>query len=169
MNKNQKSRVMGSGLLAGAAALLTLSCADHYDGDESWTPQVQNATLQSPSASDIKVVASPDGSSMTISWPVVYGAGGYAIALYNVNNPNSPQLVKTDTIDGCSVTTSREEDTNYSLTLRTLGNEKYNNQAAAENTEYKFQCLLSAVAALNEGDRGTLDLSIDKRAHLTYD
>ena len=40
---------------------------------------------------------------------------------------------------------------------------------ANENVEYKFQCLLSAVEALNEGDRGTLDLSIDKRAHLTYD
>ncbi len=40
---------------------------------------------------------------------------------------------------------------------------------ANENVEYKFQCLLSAVAALSEGDRGTLDLSIDKRAHLTYD
>lgn len=38
-----------------------------------------------------------------------------------------------------------------------------------ENVEYKFQCLLSAVEALSEGDRGTLDLSIDKRAHLTYD
>ena len=38
-----------------------------------------------------------------------------------------------------------------------------------ENVEYKFQCLLSAVDALSEGDRGTLDLSIDKRAHLTYD
>ena len=40
---------------------------------------------------------------------------------------------------------------------------------AHENIEYKFQCLLSAVEALNEGDRGTLDLSIDKRADLTYD
>ena len=38
-----------------------------------------------------------------------------------------------------------------------------------ENVEYKFQCLISAVDALAEGDRGTLDLSIDKRAHLTYD
>ena len=38
-----------------------------------------------------------------------------------------------------------------------------------ENLEYKFQLLLSAVDALGEGDRGTLDLSIDKRAHLTYD
>ncbi len=40
---------------------------------------------------------------------------------------------------------------------------------ADEDIEYKFQLLLSAVEALNEGDRGTLDLSIDKRAHLTYD
>ena len=38
-----------------------------------------------------------------------------------------------------------------------------------ENVEYKFQCMLSAVDALSDGDRGTLDLSIDKRAHLTYD
>ena len=38
-----------------------------------------------------------------------------------------------------------------------------------EDLEYKFQLLLSAVDALTEGDRGTLDLSIDKRAHLTYD
>ena len=38
-----------------------------------------------------------------------------------------------------------------------------------ENVEYKFQCLLGAVNALSDGDRGTLDLSIDKRAHLTYD
>ena len=38
-----------------------------------------------------------------------------------------------------------------------------------ENVEYKFQVLLSTVAALKDGDRGTLDLSIDKRAHFTYD
>ena len=40
---------------------------------------------------------------------------------------------------------------------------------ANENVDYKFQCLLSAVEALEPGDRGTLDLSIDKQAHLTYD
>ena len=38
-----------------------------------------------------------------------------------------------------------------------------------ENIEYKFQCLLSAVEALEPGDRGTLDLSVDRQAHLTYD
>ena len=40
---------------------------------------------------------------------------------------------------------------------------------ANENLEYKFQLLLSAVARLSEGDRGTLDLSIDHRVHLTYE
>ena len=40
---------------------------------------------------------------------------------------------------------------------------------AFENIPYKFQVLLSAVASLNDGDRGTLDLSIDRRAHLIYD
>ena len=39
----------------------------------------------------------------------------------------------------------------------------------SENVEYKFQCLLSTVDKLEEGDRGTLDLSIDRQAHLTYD
>lgn len=38
-----------------------------------------------------------------------------------------------------------------------------------EDVAYKFQVLLNAVEKLSEGDSGTLDLSIDKRAHLTYD
>lgn len=40
---------------------------------------------------------------------------------------------------------------------------------ADSDVDYKFQLLLSAVAKLEPGDSGTLDLSIDKRAHLTYD
>ena len=181
MNKNQKSRrsrgfawMIGSGLLLGAATLLTQSCADHYDGDESWSPQVQNATLQSPTSSDIKVESSPDGSSMTISWPVVYGAGGYEVALYNVNDPANPVLVKSGTIDGCSIKASREEDTNYSLTLRTLGNQKYNNQTAPESTEYKFNTFLPTFMEIPDGS----DLKAwfeanpipeDSTSHLCYD
>lgn len=38
-----------------------------------------------------------------------------------------------------------------------------------EDLDYKFQLLLSAVSKLEAGDSGTLDLSIDNRAHLTYD
>lgn len=39
----------------------------------------------------------------------------------------------------------------------------------SDDLDYKFQLLLSAVEKLEPGDSGTLDLSIDKRAHLTYD
>lgn len=36
-----------------------------------------------------------------------------------------------------------------------------------DEVAYKFQVLLSAVSKLQPGDSGTIDLSIDKRAHLT--
>lgn len=39
----------------------------------------------------------------------------------------------------------------------------------SDDLDYKFQLLLSAVSKLEPGDSGTLDLSIDRRAHLTYD
>lgn len=38
-----------------------------------------------------------------------------------------------------------------------------------ENVDYKFQVLLSAISQLLPGDSGTIDLSIDERAHLTFD
>jgi len=38
-----------------------------------------------------------------------------------------------------------------------------------ENVAHKFQLLIAAVAGLQSGDCGTLDLSIDEAAHLTYD
>lgn len=40
---------------------------------------------------------------------------------------------------------------------------------AHENIDYKFQLMIAAVQKLQSGDSGTLDLSIDNRAHLTYD
>ncbi len=40
---------------------------------------------------------------------------------------------------------------------------------AYENVGYKFQLLIAAVSGLQSGDCGTLDLSIDSTAHLTYD
>lgn len=38
-----------------------------------------------------------------------------------------------------------------------------------ENVEYKFNMLLSALVQLTEQDTGTIDLSIDKRAHFSPD
>ncbi|MGI5935820.1 MAG: cell division protein FtsQ/DivIB [Oscillospiraceae bacterium] len=38
-----------------------------------------------------------------------------------------------------------------------------------ENIDYKFELLLSAVSQLAQGDAGTIDLSIDKKAHFSPD
>lgn len=155
-------------------ALMAAGCADHYDGDETWSPQVKNATLTSPDAGKITISPSADGSTMTIAWPVVYGAGGYAVELYNVNDPNSPVLVKTDTIDGCSLRVDREEDTNYSLTIRALGNQKYNNREAQEQTEYKFNTFLPTYAEIPDGSDlkawfAENPIPADSTSHLCYD
>lgn len=157
-----------------ACALLAVGCADHYDGDETWSPQVKNATLTSPDAGKITISPSADGSTMTIAWPVVYGAGGYAVELYNVNDPNSPVLVKTDTIDGCSFRVNREEDTNYSLHIRTLGNQKYNNREAQDQTEYKFNTFLPTYAEIPDGSDlkawfAENPIPADSTSHLCYD
>lgn len=166
---------MNKQLFLAAGILLVWGCAeaDHYDGNETWSPQVKNTTLTSPEASKITVTASPDGSTMTIGWPVVYGAGGYSVALYNVNDPDNPVIVKTDTIDGCSFSASREEDTNYSLSIKSLANLKYNNQEAKEMTEYKFNTFLPTYAEIPEGDLKAWfeqnPIPEDNRSHLCYD
>ena len=87
------------------------ACADHYDGDETWSSPVRNATLQSPDEAEIKIEKSADGSQMTITWPVVYGAGGYEFQLFNASDETTPIVTKT--IDGCQITVDREEDMNY--------------------------------------------------------
>ncbi len=128
-------------VLLGAAVMFTTSCAkDGFDNDESFESSAKGiANLQSPSASDIKVTASADGQSMTIAWPVVMGAGGYQLTLYNVNDVDNPAVILDKVVDGCSVASvPREEDTNYKLILKTIGNASLGNGGALEATNYSF-------------------------------
>jgi len=168
-----KSLLATLSLALMAVGTAVTSCADHYDSDESWSPQVKNAALASPEADKITITARPDGSTMTIAWPVVYGAGGYAVELYNVNNPENPVLVKSDTIDGCSLTTEREEDTNYTLNIRTMANQKYNNSEAKEQTKKDFNTFLPTFAEIPEGDLKAWfeanPIPAESTGHLCYD
>ena len=107
--------------LVGAGALFFTSCAkDGYD-DESFDSGVSNTQVASISADDITVTPSADGKTQTISWPVVMGAGGYRVNLIDASSPDEP-LINDSIVDGCSVTTKREEDVNYEMTILTLGN-----------------------------------------------
>lgn len=132
------------------AGMLMAGCADTFDGDETFSGGVKNATLASPEAEGITVTPSTDGATMTIEWPVVYGAGGYEFRLIDPNDESQP--IVNDTIDGCKVTIARVEDMNYRLMIRTLGNDKLNNKEAAEATVKDFNTFTAAYASIPEGD-----------------
>lgn len=126
------------------------SCADHYDGDETWGSPVRNATLQSPDEAGIMIDSNSDGSQMTISWPVVYGAGGYEFQLFDANDETTPLV--SETIDGCKKTVAREEDMNYKIVIRTLGNSKLNNKEAATPTVKLYSTFTESEAKIPVGD-----------------
>lgn len=133
-----------------AGAWLITSCADTYDGDETFQSDVRNAQLVSPAEGDITITPNTSGDQMTITWPVVYGAGGYEVTLYDLSDESKPLVSKT--IDGCSLTTGREEDVNYKLVIRTLGNEQLNNTAATSATEKLFNSFEASYASIPVGD-----------------
>lgn len=150
MNKlliaSSRKLVLSAAVAVGTCFLV--ACADTYDGEETFESSVKNAQLSSPAEADIAITASSDGSQQTISWPVVHGAGGYEVVLYDLSN----NKVGRDTIDGCSLTTEREEDTNYQLEIRTLGNAKLNNQDASAPTVKNFSTFTASYGKIPAGD-----------------
>lgn len=142
-------------LIIAAGSLAFNSCAqDGYDDDERWDNGVYNTQLESPAADDITITPSADESKTTISWPVVYGAGGYVCSVYDVSDPNNPTVVdevEDSLIDGCSLAISREEDVKYKFTIRTAGNEEHNNAGAETTTEVAFNSMTITTATLPDG------------------
>ena len=62
------------------------SCAQDDLTGEQFGSGVRNSQLVAPSADQISVTPSTDGSQQIIAWPVVEGAGGYHAVLTNVDN-----------------------------------------------------------------------------------
>ena len=148
-------RFVSSKKLCALAAIavgtwLVTSCADTYSGNDTFESSVRNTQLSSPAEGDITITPNTDGDQMTITWPVVYGAGGYEVKLYDQSNEATPLVERT--IDGCSITTSREEDVNYKLLIRTLGNSRLGNSDAAAATEKLFNSFEASFAVIPEGD-----------------
>ena len=151
---NKSAFVSSKKLLTLAAiavgACLVTSCADTYDGNDTFTSDVKNTQLVSPAEGEITITPNTDGDRMTISWPVVHGAGGYEFALYDLSDESTPLV--NEVVDGCSYTTNREEDVNYRLVIRTLGNSRLNNSDAPEATVKLFNSFEASFAAIPEGD-----------------
>ena len=101
---------LSSCFLILAAILFFSSCAqDGFDDKEKFTCDVNNSQLESPSADSITIAASADGAYFTATWPVVFGAGGYQVSVYDVSDMENP-IIKDSLIDGCSMRFNREED-----------------------------------------------------------
>jgi len=131
--------------------LLATSCVDGFKETEVFSSGVTNTTLLSPDS--IAFTPSADVTTVTITWPVVYGAGGYQVSFYKVDDPANPVVIGTENqiIDGCSTTRSIAEDTKYKMVIKTLGNTQSNNKDAISTNEVAYSTLLPTTATIPTG------------------
>lgn len=131
--------------LAAVGAMFLGSCAvDGFDDKETFDDGVSGVKLESPELSTKTVAASDGSDKLQVSWKVVYGAGGYECKAYNVDDPDKPEEVASDTIDGTSFQFKIAEDTKYKIAVRTLGNKAKNNTEADKATELDYNTLVPA-------------------------
>ncbi|MQN48191.1 DUF4957 domain-containing protein, partial [Prevotella copri] len=131
--------------LAAVGAMFLGSCAvDGFDDKEKFDDGVSGVKLESPELSTKTVAASDGSDKLQVSWKVVYGAGGYECKAYNVDNPDNPEEVASDTIDGTSFQFKIAEDTNYKIEVRTLGNKAKNNTEADKATVLSYSTSVPA-------------------------
>lgn len=129
-----------------AMVLLLGSCSEGFESGETFSAGVENATLESPVAATITFTPNIDGDEVKIAWPVVYGAGGYQLSFYIVDDPDNPVAVgaENEIVDGCSVTRDLAEDTKYQVVIKTLGNEQLNNTGATAASTANYTTLVAA-------------------------
>ena len=136
--------------LAGAGALFLTSCAKDGFDDETFDSGVSNTQVSSISAENISISSSADGKTQTFTWPVVMGAGGYRVKLIDLGRPNEP-IINDSIVDGCSVTSKREEDVNYKLTILPLGNAKRGNTDATNEVAKEFSTFTPTFMTISGG------------------
>jgi hypothetical protein len=135
------------------AMLYFTSCVEGYKNETIWMSSVKNATLESPAADQITVKFSADGIEQTIEWPLVPGAGGYQVSVYNMDDPDNPVLIgeENQVVDGISVKRPSTEDSRYKVMIKTLGNPKNNNKEAETATEKSYDNMLPVTAIIPNG------------------
>lgn len=151
--KPTKSKKTNQLLLGAVLCFTALSCVDGYHDDVTWSSSVKNTQLESPAADQITISFSADGSEQTIAWPLVPGAGGYQVSVYNIDNPATPVLIgeENEVVDGISTTRTATEDTRFKVVIKTLGNTKNNNLEAVAATEKVYDNLLAVTAVIPDG------------------
>lgn len=150
--KSKLPRILGFPLVALSIGLTSVSCTEGYELDPAFSPGVSNTQLESPASDSIKCVLSATGEEVTVSWPVVMGAGGYRLSAYNTDDPANPVAIVEDMfVDKCSYTMDVTEDTHYQFVVKALGNDKYGNAEAAAGTVKDFSTLTETYMTIPTG------------------
>ena len=148
-----KQKLLKKRNILPAVALLFLlsSCIDGYKDDWTFSSGVENVTLESPDT--VMFEKNAEGTILTVSWPVVYGASNYEFSLYDATDVNNPiSIIEKELVDGCYMRCNIEEDSNYKITIRAIGNPKLNNKDAASAIEASFSTMIPAIIIPNGAD-----------------
>ena len=134
-------------MFAIVVSLLLASCIDGYKDDWTFSSGVTNTKVESPADTAIRVMKNADGTLLEITWPVVYGASGYEVSIYNVDDPANPKVIGTEKlfVDGCQTKCVYLDDTRYKFVIKSLGNTKYNNKDADSATVKAYTTLIPAI------------------------
>ncbi len=136
--KKMTFRKLFGGICCATMAMFAVSCAQGVD-DETFTAGVTGQQLESPAADSFVVNFVTDAAGVEqvkLTWPTVMGAGGYLCSVWNVNDPANPiTIIENQTLDGAALYFPLVEDSNFKVSVQTLGNERFNNTAAASATE----------------------------------
>ena len=147
----EKTKAM---LVVFISLALLSGCADGYDSPDGFDLGVRNTQMKTPEQKDITFTVSTDGTTATLSWPLVAGASGHEVTFANVDNPDSPVIVDgydKKIVDGSKFTVHVAEDSKYQLTMRTLGNRKLGNTDDPEAKNYSYSTLVPSVATIPSG------------------
>lgn len=148
---------LAKNLCTAVSVLSTLflgSCAEGYESPDGFDLGVRNTQMKTPVQDSISFKVSTDGTTATISWPIVAGAAGHEVTFLNVDDPDNPVVIDgydKKIVDGSKFTVSVAEDSKYLMTMRTLGNKELGNSDDTENETYNFSTLVPSVATIPSG------------------
>ncbi len=140
-----KMRLLGG--LVIVSMLFAASCAQGVD-DETYQSSVKNQQMVSPELTDanFSTVTNVDGSeSVKVSWPLIKGCGGCQCNVWIVDDPENPQEIVNEIVDGSSFLFPKIEDTKYKVRVLALGNKANNNKDAEIASEFAYSTLVPAL------------------------
>ena len=126
-------------LSAVAMSMVAYSCAqDEFDDGESFSHSVRNTQMASPEASNVSIAPNATRTNTNVSWPVQYGAVGFHVVLTYVDAAGELKVATDTVVDGYSLLLPRTEDTEYTLSIQTLGDKSLGNSDAPSATTIAF-------------------------------